>query len=321
MFSKSKKRWVRRALRTAVGLFVAVNVIAIFHAYRFTHFSEASEERVRKPEEYSFLQRVEALFLGVPNHKLAITQRPTMPYETIRLEGEENLVCWSIPADSAKGTVVLFHGYKNNKSSMVERAAFFVQQGYNALLVDFAASGESDGHTCTVGHREAEQVKRAYDHVRAQGQENIHLFGNSMGAAAITKAMKDHDMEVETLMLECPFGSMYQTTCARFSILGVPQVPLAGILLFWGGAINGFWAFSHNPQDYAASIETPTLLLYGEQDSRVSPEETEAIYQALAGEKKLLTFPATGHEDYLINNASTWKSGVINWMEHRDTYP
>jgi dienelactone hydrolase len=65
----------------------------------------------------------------------------------------------------------------------------------------------------------------------------------------------------------------------------VPAFPMAGFLVFWGGVQNGFWAFAHNPVDYAKKISCPTLLLYGEQDKNVSRQEIDAIYNNLSGAK------------------------------------
>jgi uncharacterized protein len=94
---------------------------------------------------------------------------------------------------------------------------------------------------------------------------------------------------------------MYETVCARFNNMNAPTFPMAGLLVFWGGTINGFWAFGHNPTEYAKSIHCPTLLLYGEKDVNMSKAETNEIYQNLSGIKKLITYPLAGHENYLIN--------------------
>src|SRR5205085_9033661 len=132
------------------------------------------------------------------------------------------------------------------------------------------------------------------------GVKNIYLFGTSLGAVAILKAIHDYHLQPAAIIIECPFGSMYQTTCARFRIIKVPPFPMAGLLVFWGGIQNGFWAFGHNPTMYARSVKCPTLLLYGEKDEKVSRQEIDDIYKNLAGKKTLRTYPLAGHENYLI---------------------
>jgi pimeloyl-ACP methyl ester carboxylesterase len=85
--------------------------------------------------------------------------------------------------------------------------------------------------------------------------------------------------------------------------------------MFWGGTLNGFWAFSHNPVEYAKSIHCPTLLLYGEQDVRVSKQETTAIFDNLAGKKSLKTYPLAGHENYLLKYKEEWVGDVGGFLK------
>lgn len=206
------------------------------------------------------------------------------------------LDCWLINTDSAKGTVLLFHGYGGEKSSMLDKAEEFLKLNFNVLLVDFMGAGQSEGNQTTIGFKEAEEVKDCFEYIQKKGEKNIHLFGTSMGAVAIMKAIDEFQVKPRSIMIECPFGSMYKTVCARFRLVKVPTFPMAGMLMFWGGLQNGFWAFSHNPIEYAKNISCPTLLLYGEKDNRVSREEIKSIFSNLKGPKKLVTYPLAGHE-------------------------
>lgn len=75
-----------------------------------------------------------------------------------------------------------------------------------------------------------------------------------MGAVAVMKAVGGQGVQPAGIIIECPFGSMYKTVCARFKMMNAPTFPMAGLLVFWGGIENGFWAFGHNPIEYAKSI-------------------------------------------------------------------
>ena len=109
---------------------------------------------------------------------------------------------------------------------------------------------------------------------------------------------------------------MYQTVCARFRSMNVPSFPMAGLLVFWGGVENGFWAFGHNPTEYAKNITCPALLLYGAQDEKVSKEETDAIFANLNGRKELKIYQEAGHENYLSKYKNEWTQDVGNFL-HR----
>jgi uncharacterized protein len=135
-----------------------------------------------------------------------------------------------------------------------------------------------------------------------------------MGAVAIMKALCDDSLQPEGIMIECPFGTMYKTTCARFHSMKVPIFPMAGLLVFWGGVQNGFWAFDHNPEEYAEKIKCPVLLMSGGKDEKVSLEEIDIIYKNLKGEKSLKIFPDAGHENYLKRFRVEWEREVKHFM-------
>ena len=304
-----KSRQVWRRLATIVLLFFfLLNLIAFMHAHKFTHFTDPSVKRT--PKDLSFGQKLKVLFTGVDNPKPVNRFMPNVPYEVIRVQSNVELVCWLIRADNAKGTIILFHGYGGEKSSMLDKAEVFLGLGFNTMLVDFMGSGASGGKSTTIGFKEAVEVKDCYNHLLERGFKNIHLFGTSMGAVAIMKAISDFNLQPQSIIIECPFGSMYKTVCARFQTYNVPTFPMAGLLMFWGGAQNGFWAFSHNPTRYAKKIHCPTLLLYGEKDERVSREEIEEIFSNLQGRKKLATYPLAGHENYLVKYRAEWSRDV-----------
>jgi uncharacterized protein len=293
--------------------------VAYFHAYKFTHFSEAVVEKTKSPEKLSSLDKIKTLLTGVnnprPNNK-TVTGKTV---EVVTLQSNKRIECWYIKSenivDSAKGTVAIFHGYSGDKSSMMDKADEFQKSGYNTILVDFMGSGGSEGNQTTLGYKEAEQVKTVYDYLQTKGERNIYLFGTSMGAVAILKSINDYNLNPKAIIIECPFGSMYQTTCARFKIMNAPVFPMAGLLVFWGGVQNGFWAFGHNPSEYAKAVSCPTLLLYGAKDKNVSRSETDAIFENLNGKKLLKIYPDAGHENYLLNYKNEWRQDITSFLK------
>ena len=287
----------------------------MFHGYKFTHFN-GEEKKIGKTKPLTTADKIKTIFLGVESTRPGDPVLPLQPYQTVYVQSNVKLQCWSLKADSAKGTVIIFHGYRASKSEMIDRSDEFLKLGYNTLLVDFMGSGGSEGSSTTIGYKEAAEVKACYDYVAAKGEKNIYLFGTSMGAVAIMKAVNDNpDMAAKGLLLECPFGTMYKTVSVRVKAMGVNPFPIAGMLMFWGGVENGFWPFSHNPEEYAKNIKLPVLLMYGGVDNRVSITETDAIFANLKGPKELRAFPLCGHEDYLPKYRDEWVSYVKSFLQ------
>ncbi len=293
-----------------------INAVAFLHAYRFTHFSSAKVARSEVATDIPFAQKLGMLFTGIDNPRPQNRTLPSVPYETIILKGTATLEGWLIPVEQPKGTVVLFHGYAGWKGELLPAAEAFRALGYRTLLIDFPGSGGSEGDDTTIGYREAQDVRAVYDYARQQfAEKKLTLYGFSMGAAAIMRAVDMYDLAPDALVLGCPFSTMRETVHNRFRMLGVPPVVFADLLVLWGGVQHGYWAFSHNPVDYAERITIRTLLLYGQRDQRVTLAETEQIYQALAGPKRLVVFERADHESYAGHDPQRWKETVSSFLE------
>lgn len=310
-----KNRTSRRIIWIVVILFFLMNIIAIFHAYKFTHFSDDKIERSKDPQKLGRIEKIKTLVFGVKNPRPTNKLIPTQEFETVRLKGQKEIECWYIPNPINRGTVIIYHGFSGNKASMLDKSDEFFSLGYNTLLVDFMGSGGSEGNQTTIGYFESEQVKTSYEYIKSRGESKIYLFGTSMGSVSIMKAFHDFKIDPNAIILECPFGSMYKTVCARFELMNAPAFPMAGLLVFWGGIQNGFWAFGHNPTKYAKSISCPTLIMYGEQDKKVSLGETSEIFSNLNGPKKMKIFPEAGHENLLNKNSDSWKKEVSGFLK------
>ena len=311
---KIRKKIIKRLLWTLTILFALMNVVAVFHSYKFTHFVDSKTTKTKAPKRLSTGQKISTLFFGVNNPRPTNEKTPSTDFETITLNSNKKIECWNIRTANPKGTVVLFHGFSGQKSSMLDKAAIFRAQGFNTFLVDFMGSGGSEGNQTTIGFLEAEQVKTCFDYLTKKGEKTIFLFGTSMGAVAIMKAINDFDIKPKGIIIECPFGSMYKTVCARFKTMNAPTFPMAGLLVFWGGQQNGFWAFGHNPTEYAKKITCPTLLMYGQQDEKVSKVEIDEIFANLVGKKELKIYKNAGHENYLTKYKDEWTKEIAGFI-------
>ena len=183
-------------------------------------------------------------------------------------------------------------------------------------MIDFRAHGNSDGQLCTIGFEEAEELKLCYDQVKKEEKGPVIFWGVSMGAATITRAFELYDdLKPDKVMLEMPFGSLSDAVKGRVRMMGLPEQPLSGLLTFWGGAEQGFWAFNYKPSQYAAAIQCPVLLQWGAKDQRVSKEETEAVFAGIGSkDKKLVVYPELGHQSLCNGDSLTWQSEVKKFL-------
>ena len=194
---------------------------------------------------------------------------------------------------------------------MQPEARAFLDMGLSVLLVDFRGSGESTGSRTTVGFDEGEDVARSLDFARTNwpGHRMI-LYGQSMGGAAILRAIHAHGARPDGIVVEAVFDRLLATVRHRFEAMGVPSFPCAELMVFWGGQQAGFDGFSHNPVEYAASVECPALFLHGTEDPRARVGEARQVFEAVAGPKHFQSFPQLGHEAVFRHQAEEWQRAI-----------
>jgi alpha-beta hydrolase superfamily lysophospholipase len=309
---------MRRRFWWSLALFAGLlNVVVALHAWRFTHFTAAAGPRTMHAERLPVTQKIWLLLTGMKNPKPMNLGPPDFAYQDVVLHDTNGrLAAWYGPVPSARGTVVLCHGYTSDRSRLRPEAAYFRQLGYAVLLLDFSGNGASEGSQTTIGYREATDVVVATHWALAQlPGRPVVLYGVSMGAVAIMRAESDLGLRPAANILECPYGSMLQTARNRFVAMGLPTFPLANLLVFWGGLENGYWAFGLKAEDYARRIATPTLLLWGTADRRVTPAETDTIFVHLAGPKQRVNFVGSGHEPYWNKHPRQWQQALASFLK------
>ena len=250
--------------------------------------------------------------------KSQIQYYPGIPYDTIRLATNNGLKleAWYMKADSAKGTVILFHGLNSNKGNVLGEAYEFLSLGYNAMLVDIRAHGNSEGVGNSIGYKESEEVKLAYDHVSKKGEKNIVLWGMSLGAVIISKAIWQYDLKPQKVILEMPFDRLQDHIRARARISGFPGEPFGFFVTFWIGLEQGYWGYGHKTTKYVQKINCPVLIQWGNVDEYVFQSETEEIFKAIGStQKKMIVYEGVGHTPLLAGNESLWKNSVSEFLK------
>jgi uncharacterized protein len=310
------KKIFKSLLIIVAVFFVFLNVVVMFHAYKFTHFYEAGEVIRKAEKDKTGWDKTKEMLFGFNTPKQK-NIAPDSAFKTIYLTTSDGfkLEGWLTNVPNAKGSIAMFHGHAGKKTDVLNEALAFQKMGYNTLMVDLRAHGNSQGNTCTIGYNEGEDVKSAFDYLQKTGDKNIILYGISLGAAAVTKAVNDHDMAIAKLILEMPFGTLSEAVVGRVKMMGLPAQPIATLLTFWGGIEHGFWAFNMKPMEYAKKIKCPVLIQKGRLDPRVTDAEANTIFGNITTDKKLVFYDSSGHQSLCTKENEKWLSEVSAFLQ------
>jgi alpha-beta hydrolase superfamily lysophospholipase len=309
-------RWI---LWVLLVQFILINISSAFYAYRLTHFYPASEVGNGTHSGNVFV-KTWRLFTGPKTARSSIKSQPAFPYQTITLKTKKDklIEAWYAPVDSAaKGTVLLFHGVTITKSTVIAEAEEYRNLGYHVMMVDFRAHGNSEGNTTSLGVKEAEDVKLAYDFIAAKGEQRIFLHGVSMGAVVVAKAAHDYQLKLAGIILDMPFASLQSYLKDKARTLGFPKQPFAFLTTFWIGVERGYNGYKHKTSRYVKDLSCPVLMQWGALDYFVLRDETEDIFNAIgSSQKKLVIYERAGHESFVQNDPLKWKIEVGRLLDN-----
>ena len=121
-----------------------------------------------------------------------------------------------LPKEHAKGTILLFHGYKScwQIDFGLVLPYYYDTLGYSLLLVDQRAHGQSQGKYLTFGVRERMDVISwaTYMGQKLGPDAPLILGGLSMGATTVLMASCfEFPANVRAIIADCGFTSPYQT--------------------------------------------------------------------------------------------------------------
>jgi alpha-beta hydrolase superfamily lysophospholipase len=299
--------------------FIALNLIAYMQARSMTHFVEGGI-RTSHVESLTLTEKLKILFVGVNIPKPINASTPAdvgLPFQTFRFGGQDHSDCegWFVRAKNPKAFCLAFHAYATCKSSLLAPARIFHDMGYDVILVDFRGSGGSRGSDTSHGYYEAEDVAAAVDFASHQCPgEPQFLYGQSMGGAAIIRAIADLHVHPSGAIVESCYDRMLAITENRFHAMGLPAFPLARLVVFWGGHRLGYNAFALNPADFATRVHCPVLMMQGSLDRRVTDDEAKNLFDHLAGPRQFELYDQTGHCGFLQSDPDRWKNSIAQFL-------
>jgi len=324
--TKRRRRWYVAAALLLGGI-AGLNLLAYRHAYAMMHFTQGTV-RTGQPETLTVGEKIKVLFCGttIPRPRTSLAPASLgSECKSLTMNGSNGITlgAWYCPGSAPGEMVILFHGYGGEKTGTLPEASAFLEMGASVLLVDFRGSGDSSESYTTVGYDEAEDVATAVRYARTHfNPPKVILYGQSMGAAAVLRAVHSCDARPDAIIVEAVFDKMLNTVRNRFQPMGVPSFPCAELLVFWGGRQAGFNGFGHNPVGYAKSVTKPILFLHGAADPRAHIEDARRVFDAVPGIKWFQEFPDARHEPAVVRFREKWSAAVRPFLQFvEDTVP
>lgn len=225
-----------------------------------------------------------------------------LPYDRVAFTSRDGIVLrgWFVAAPAPRATLVFCHGHAGSKAPDLQYVPWLRERGYNVLLFDFRAHGESDGKATSLVYQEREDLLAAIAYLRGRGIPQVGLMGFSMGAAVALATAPLSDA-VRAVIADSGFAELRTIVRNGLENADMPRFlaePLSSLILWTAGHRLGCPLPESDPLCRVGRIAPrPLLIIHGGQDRDVPVSEAYRLYQAAAEPKELWVVGTATHRN------------------------
>ena len=238
-------------------------------------------------------------FIYFPQSKIDFTpDMAGLSFEDIYFKTEDDVLLngWFIPVDDARKTLLFFHGNGGNISHRLESLKIFHEMGLSVFIIDYRGYGQSQGTTSEQGtYRDAEAAWQFLTETRGISDEDIIIFGRSMGGAVAIWLAGKHTPNL--LILESAF-----TSVADMAKHYYPYLPTHLLVRIKYASI-----------DRIEYIHCPILISHSQTDEIVPYKYGRELFEKARAPKSFLELKG-GHNDGFIISGRSYIDGIENFI-------
>ena len=293
-----RHKWRRRLIRLGIVLASVALVtylgISGYAAYRITHPIRRLVHTT--PEPYGMIYE-NVTFPSVP--------------DGISLKG------WFIDSPGTR-TLLVLHGQSSVKDNFInmEVGRVLYQHGYDLLMFDFRAHGDSGGEIGTIGDWEARDIAGTLAYLKGRGITQVGAIGWSMGASALINAAPDHP-EIAAIVADSAFADLMSIIDVERERVHAPPFFVPGVVLMTR-LMYGIDLTSNRPERALAKLgDRPMLLIHSIGDPAIPVAQSEELAKAGAGNPNLQLWlvPTIGHVSSFSTNEQEYTDKVIHFFD------
>ncbi|GAK47291.1 hydrolase [Secundilactobacillus oryzae JCM 18671] len=249
-------------------------------------------------------------------------QIPSETWYLHEMDASNRMVATYIPAkEQSLKTVIISHGYKGNRETMANFAKMYYDMGFNVLLPDDRAHGDSAGQYISFGWLDRlDYINWINSVIQRDGEQSkILLFGVSMGGATMEMLSGENlPNQVKAIVADCGYSSIEEELVYLLKEqFHLPKYPFEPLVSTINRRRLGYYLGDVSSKEQLAKNRKPILFIHGANDTYVPAEMAYENYQATKAPKQLWIVKGASHAESFWKNPAKYQHRVSMFL---DTY-
>lgn len=250
--------------------------------------------------------------------------RESQHFDEVRIKAGDGieLVGYYLPSEKPADKIVIgCHGYTTSAmKSYSSHAQFFHEAGFDVLIVDARAHGQSGGKYVGFGVLDRYDLLQWIRYVKKKLGEDkkILLHGTSMGAATVLMASGFDEVQndVKGIIADCGFTSPYDIFAHVLKKdYHLPPFPIMNINDVMCRKTAGYSFREYSTLEAMKTNKIPVLFIHGSNDKFVPPYMSKQNFEAAVCEKQILIVENAGHGSSYFENKPLYEETEKKFIE------
>jgi len=225
---------------------------------------------------------------------------------------------WYIPRENSTKTIIVCSGANGSLDADVHVAPWLNEVGFNVLLFDWRAHGQSEGEIVTLGFNERYDLIAAVQFAKSQGAERVGVLGFSLGGTvAIATAAVYED--INAVVADSPFVFVLSAVAGGLIERSWPEglsFLLARLFVTTACLRTQLNLFDIDLARWINRVAPrPLLLIFGEQDVIVPQSEVNLIFTRAGDPKEVWRVPEAAHRNIHILQPDEYRQRICEFFE------
>lgn len=203
--------------------------------------------------------------------------------------------------DNSNKWAVILHGYNGSMADIYDIAMHYTQTGYNVLMPDLRAHGESEGSFLGMGWLDRLDVINWIDSILEENPSaEVVIHGIDIGAdTALMLSGEPLKSNIVAVVAEGAYTSAWDVVKMEYKARHekLPVFPFMNMMNPVMKVWAGYSLKEANAVKQVKNSKVPILLIRGQNDTYVTEAMTNQLDQAIASEHEVFIVQTGTHED------------------------